>query len=221
MILASLLVLLCIIVLIRIGKKYNKTDWDDSVLNILDGINYWLCINYHRQSQDQIRLPESGPALLVSNHISGLDPLLLIAATNRPLRFMIAHEEYERWWLKWLLVRVGCIPVKRDKNPKKALNKSMQALHNDQVLVVFPQGGIVVDDDGKPLKQGAFVLTRLAKVPLYSVRIEGVLGRGFTVLAVFMRSKVKLVQNQQIYQVSDDNLKSTMADIKRFFFQLS
>ena len=203
--------------MINIGRKYNKTDWGHAGLNILDGINTWLCRNYHRQSDRLIELPVSGSAIIVSNHVSGLDPLLLIAATNRPLRFMIAQEEYDRWWLKWLLVRVGCIPVKRDKNPTKAFNECLSALADDQIVVVFPQGGIVTKADSKPLKKGAFVLARLADVPIICFRINGVKAEGFTLLAPFVRSNVRLTKSKEIYFVSKENIELVMSAVKNYF----
>ena len=204
--------------LIQTGKKHNKTDWGSSGLNVLDGINRWFCLKYHRLPPNMIALPESGPAILVSNHISGLDPLLLIAATTRPLRFMIAQEEYDRWWLRWLFKKIGCIPVKRDKNPKKALNHSIAALEKGEILGVFPQGGIVKIDDGKPLKKGAFALAQIANVPIYSVRIEGVGGKGFTVFSVFIPSNVSLIQDNSPVKINQLDIEQTRKDIKKFFF---
>ena len=207
----------CTYTLIRVGKKHNKTNWQHKWLNILDGINTWLCRNYHGLPDELIDIPETGPVLMVSNHVSGLDPLLLIAATNRPLRFMIAQEEFDRWWLKWLLTRVGCIPVKRDKNPTRAFTRCLNALENNQVVVVFPQGGIVAEPNFKALKKGAFVLAKITGVPLSCVRIDGVKARGFTLLALFVKSKVKITKHINIYQVTDKNMNKVMEDVNRSF----
>ena len=217
----TIIVVVVLLYLIHIGKKHNKTDWGSKGLNILDGVNRWFCLNYHRLPPDMLKLPDKGPAILVSNHVSGLDPLLLIAASTRPLRFMIAQEEYDRWWLRWLFKRIGCIPVKRDKNPKKALNHSISSLKKGEILVVFPQGGIVVKDDNKPLKQGAFMLAKLVNVPVYSVRIQGVAAKGFTIISVFVPSKIKLIQNTNILLIDEQNLKQTQNDLKEFFFFIS
>lgn len=206
-----------VVLLIRLGKKHNKTDWGHAALNVLDGINAWFCRSYHRLPDRLLELPEHGPALLVSNHVSGLDPIIMIAATNRPLRFMIAQEEFDRWWLKWLLARMGCIPVKRDKNPRKAFRESLAALDSDEILAVFPQGAIVTDAESRPLKKGAFVLARLARVPLICIRINGVRGRGLTLLAPFIRSNVTLSRHPETYLVTDENMAASMNDMHGFF----
>ncbi len=57
--------------------------------------------------------------MVVANHISGLDPLLMAAASRRSLHFMIAREQYERFGLKWLFRMAGCIPVDRERAPEK------------------------------------------------------------------------------------------------------
>src|SRR5688500_11612253 len=101
--------------LMRRLERANKADWGNKWLNRLDGLNRIFCRRFHRLRHGKLSLPEEGGALLASNHVSGLVPLLLIAASRRPLRFMIAREEYERWWLKWLLRAVGCIPVERSR----------------------------------------------------------------------------------------------------------
>lgn len=206
----------CLAALAWQGNKYSNADWGHPALNVLAGINVWFCQAFHRLPDQPIRLPESGPFILLSNHISGLDPLLLLAASNRPLRFLIAQEEYDRWWLKWLLKLMGCIPVRRDRNPRKALSQSLAALERGEVLVVFPQGGIVTDVNDSTLKQGAFLLARLSGAPVTAVRVEGVKGRGLTIMAVFMRSTSRIIQQSDIYHVTSENLSQVMAGAKVF-----
>ncbi|MES9927954.1 MAG: 1-acyl-sn-glycerol-3-phosphate acyltransferase, partial [Candidatus Thiodiazotropha sp. 6PDIVS] len=62
----------------------NQADWGSIGLNRLDGLNRLFCRYYHRLQPQVLPLPEQGGAVVVSNHISGLDPLLMIASSNRP-----------------------------------------------------------------------------------------------------------------------------------------
>ena len=101
---------------IRTCEAANGADWGSRWLNRLDGLNRILCRRVHRLKHEPLKLPVSGGVLVASNHVSGLDPLLLIAASPRPLRFLIAREQYQRWWLRWLFRAVGCIPVERTRN---------------------------------------------------------------------------------------------------------
>ena len=116
--------------------KANKTDWSNFWLNRLDGLNRLFCTKYHRLGAEPLVLPEHGGVIIISNHISGLDPLLLVAAARRPLRFMIAREEYERFGLKWLFKAMGCIPVERNGRPDSALREAIRALTDGEVIVL-------------------------------------------------------------------------------------
>jgi 1-acyl-sn-glycerol-3-phosphate acyltransferase len=138
-------------------------------------------------------LPEHGPALVVSNHVSGLDPLLLIATAQRPLRFIIAREQYERFGLNWLLRAVGCIPVDRAASPHRALSAARQALQRGEIVALFPHGRIHLDHEGHArLKPGIRHLAEVSGAPVFPVRIDGVTGQGQTLMAVIRRSRAKL-----------------------------
>ena len=92
-------------------------------------------------------LPRSGPAIVVANHVSGLDPLLLVSASRRPLRFIVAREQYRRPELKWLLRAMGCIPVDRERQPQKALRHALRSLREGEVVALFPEGRIHLPGD--------------------------------------------------------------------------
>lgn len=174
-------------------RAATRADWGRGWLNTLDGLNRIFCARYHRLRAGHLPLPAHGPALVVANHVSGLDPLLLIAAAHRPLRFMIAREQYERFGLQWLLRAVGCIPVDRSASPHRALAAARRALQRGEVVALFPQGRIHLDHEGHVrLKPGVRHLAELSGAPVYPVRIDGVRGAGRTVTAVFQRSRARL-----------------------------
>ncbi len=178
----------------------NHVDWGAAWINYLDGLNRIFCRRFHGLGAEPLPLPESGAALLVSNHVSGLDPLLLIAASRRPLRFVIAREEYERWGLKWLLRAVGCIPIERSRNPRGALKLARAALEAGEVVALFPQGRIHLDyEPPQPLKRGVAWLAGMTHAPVFAVRIDGVRGQGLTVAAVLLPSCVRLQYFQPLY----------------------
>ncbi|MBD3671052.1 MAG: 1-acyl-sn-glycerol-3-phosphate acyltransferase [Gammaproteobacteria bacterium] len=173
--------------------RASRTDWGRGWLNVLDGLLRLFVRYYHRAHIEQIDLPEEGAALLVSNHVSGLDPMLLVAATRRPLRFIIAKEEYERFGLKWLFRAIGCIPVDRTSRPERALRHARSALKRGEVIALFPHGKIHLDSDPpRKLKRGFAKLSEWENVPVYPCRIDGVKGVRHTVLAVFIRGWPRL-----------------------------
>lgn len=174
-------------------RRANLADWDGAIVNLLDGLNRLFCSRYHGLRHDPVPLPESGGAIVACNHISGLDPLLMVAACHRPLRFLIAKEEYERWWLKGLYRAMGCIPVDRSRNAEKAFYAARQELAKGEVIAIFPQGGIRhAGEPRQPLKRGVIMLADMAQVSIFPLRVSGITGAGRVLAAVWMRSNARL-----------------------------
>ncbi|HEC74671.1 MAG TPA: 1-acyl-sn-glycerol-3-phosphate acyltransferase [Methylophaga aminisulfidivorans] len=171
-----------------------KADWGGAHLNWLDGLTRLLCRFFHRHPGIKLNLPKTGPAIVAANHISGLDPLLLIAASSRPLRFLIATEEYHRPVLHWIFRAAGCIPVDRKGRPEQALRAAKKALDKGEIIALFPHGKIHLDSDPpRPIKAGVVRLALWTKAPLYAVRIDGVTAQGHVLIAPFIPSHVRLV----------------------------
>jgi 1-acyl-sn-glycerol-3-phosphate acyltransferase len=186
--------------LLRYLERYAGADWGKRWYNSLDGLTRLLCHRYHRLNRLRLPLPESGPAIVVANHISGLDPLLLVASASRPLRFIIAAEQYRRFGLTWLFRAAGCIPVDRDRNPQRAFRAALQALEEGEVVALFPHGKIHLDSDPpRKLKAGAIKLAQLAKCPVLPVRIDGVAGAGTILQAVWRRSHACIEAHEPLH----------------------
>jgi 1-acyl-sn-glycerol-3-phosphate acyltransferase len=174
-------------------QKYSETDWGKGWMRAMDGLVRLFVRKFHHARLDEIGLPESGPAVLVSNHISGLDPLLMVAASRRPIRFIIATEQYERFGFKWLFRAARCIPVDRTHRPERALRHARSALRRGEVVALFPHGTIHLDSDPpRKLKRGFAKLSQWSGAPVYSCRVEGVRGEGHTILALLMRGEPRL-----------------------------
>jgi len=179
--------------LYQVSVKHNEVDWGSRWFGLIDGLNRYLCLRFHRLQPVQIDLPTKGGCILACNHVSGLDPLVLIAAARRPLRFMIAREEYERFGLQWLFRGVGCIPVERSGRPELALREALRTLQAGEVLAIFPHGKMHLDTDPpRKLKKGVAWLASQTNVPVIPARLTGVRGEGHTLLSVLMRSRVNI-----------------------------
>ncbi|MEW8136564.1 MAG: lysophospholipid acyltransferase family protein [Candidatus Thiodiazotropha endolucinida] len=193
-----LTILLLAVVMVMTGlnrrcREAQRAEWGVAWLNWLDGFNRLFCHVYHRLPQTELRLPETDGAIVVSNHISGLDPLLMLASSNRPLRFLIAREQYERFGLQWLFRAVGCIPVDRENSPEKAMRQAIKALRDGEIVALFPHGKIHLDSDPpRKIKAGAARLAALTGLPLVPLRISGVSGQGGVMLPVFMRGHARI-----------------------------
>lgn len=191
----TLIIVLILLVswLWHLGNKANQVDWGHAWVNWLDGFLRLYIRYFHRFKYQPIPLPETGGALLVSNHVSGLDPLLMIAACQRPVRFLIAQEQYDRIGLNWVFKQVGCIPLQRGARIDKAFRAALQALAQGEVVALFPEGAIHTKrKPAKRLKSGVAKLAELSGAPVYPVTIDGILIEGFTVLTLFMPNKARL-----------------------------
>jgi 1-acyl-sn-glycerol-3-phosphate acyltransferase len=174
-------------------RRPDGPDWGSGWLNCLDRLNQWFCRRYHRLSFNPIPLPAAGPAVVVANHVSGLDALLMVAASARPLRFIIAREEYQRFGLTWVFRAIGCIPVERERRPQAALLNAMRALEAGEVVAVFPEGRFRAPNERPgPLKGGAVWLAQAVACPIYPVRIEGIGRPGHILGALVRRSRARL-----------------------------
>ena len=174
-------------------RRANRVDWGRDWMNLLDGLNRLFCYRYHRLNLVRLRIPKSGPAIITANHVSGLDPLLLLASSRRTIHFLIAKEEYERFGLNWLFRAIKSIPVDRETRPDLALRAAMRTLQEGHVVAIFPHGGIHTDLDSPcRIKPGAVRLAQLTGADILPLRISGIRGAGHVVRGVLLRSRAQL-----------------------------
>lgn len=173
--------------------RNRSCEWGKFGLNVISGLFRYFIRYYHQAELQRLNLPEHGPALVASNHVSGLDPILLIAATSRPLRFIIAHEQYDRFYLKWLFRYSNAIRVNRDHLPERAVRSALRALRKGEVVVIYPQGKIHLDSEPpEPMKRGVLKLSEWTGAPIYPCRIDGVKGEGEIITALYKRGTPQL-----------------------------
>jgi len=158
--------------LLHACRRANRIDWGPDWMNILDGLNRLFCYRYHRLNLVRLRIPKCGPAIITANHVSGLDPLLLLASSRRTIHFLIAKEEYERFGLNWLFRAIKSIPVDRETRPELALRAAMRTLQEGHVVAIFPHGRIHTDLDNLcRIKPGAVRLAQLTGADIFPLRI--------------------------------------------------
>ncbi len=187
-----------------LGGRANQADWGSPWLNRLDGLNRLFCRYYHGLKSEPLCLPASGGALVVANHVSGLDPLLMASLCERPLRFLIAEEEYRRFGLRWFFRATGCIPVDRQQRPATALRRARKALQAGEVVALFPHGRIHAERRPARIKGGVVRLAQGTGVPIYPLWLDGVTGRGLVLAAVFLPSRVRVYKYPPLYCAADD-----------------
>ena len=201
------------LVLLYIGNKARCADWGSWGFNGLCGLNRLFCIHYHGMSDLTVVFPPDKGALLVGNHLSGLDGFLLQAISSRPVRFMIAREETERFGLRWLFKGARVIPVDRTARPEQAFRAALQALKHGDVIGMFPQGKI---GRGGSLKRGVTKLAELAQVDVYPVYLDGVKGEGEVVGSFYKRSESVTVEIGQPVKVTAESSDAAYQELTKF-----
>jgi 1-acyl-sn-glycerol-3-phosphate acyltransferase len=143
---------------------------------------------YHRTTiLSPSLLPAKGPAILVCNHISGLDPLLVQSGCRRMIVWMMAREYYDIPQLTWFFKRVQAIPVERSGRDSTATRAALRALSAGRVLGVFPEGRIETDHELLPFQTGVAMMAMKLGLRVYPAYIDGT-QRGKEMLEAFSRS---------------------------------
>jgi len=128
-------------------------------------------------------VPASGPALLVANHVSFIDGLLVNFAVRRKVRFIVAEKYFGKPILRWMLKRLGAIPVTTDGGPKSihaALEAAGKALDNGEVVCVFAEGEITRTGSLLPFKRGIEKIAHGRSAPIIPLYIGGMWGSIFS-----------------------------------------
>ncbi len=138
-----------------------------------------LCGPFRVSGQEH--LPTSGAYLLVANHLSFLDPLLVGSVHHAPIAYLARANLFDSSLLRMALTSVGVVPVERGTSDRKALRAMVDELSGGRSVLLFPEG---TRGDGKELgdfQRGFLLIARQAGVPIVPVAIlgsEGVLPRG-------------------------------------------
>ncbi|OFX27752.1 MAG: hypothetical protein A2Z07_12280 [Armatimonadetes bacterium RBG_16_67_12] len=117
------------------------------------------------------RMP-SGPAVIVANHASALDPLFIGVALPDRVLFVAAQEFLTMRAVGWAMRAYGCIPVRRGEVDPSAVREALAALAAGIKVGVFPEGQI--SPEPTPIRRGAGLLALRAQVPIIPVALIGV-----------------------------------------------
>jgi acyl-[acyl-carrier-protein]-phospholipid O-acyltransferase/long-chain-fatty-acid--[acyl-carrier-protein] ligase len=127
--------------------------------------------------------PARGGALLVCNHVSFADAMFLIAATDRPIRFLMLKEIYDRPHFKWGAKLLGVIPVSSEQRPRemlKSLQIASEAIQNGEVVCIFAEGQITRIGHLLPFRRGFERIMKNVDAPIIPVALDGVWGSIFS-----------------------------------------
>jgi 1-acyl-sn-glycerol-3-phosphate acyltransferase len=117
-------------------------------------------------------VPASGGAILIANHASFLDPIVLGSACPRKIHFIVLRHMYDWLRLRWFYWGMQTIPVRREEEAR-AIKAALGCLKRGHVVGIFPEGGRSSDGILQDPKQGAALLAALSGAPVVPARIHG------------------------------------------------
>ena len=139
---------------------------------------------YRLRIHGEENIPDKGPALIISNHVSFIDGILISSSTSRMIRFMIHSDFYNNPLLKWFCKWMGFIEVAdpgTTKGLRDVIKKARKALHDGDLLCIFPEGKITTNGIMNEFKKGVnFMLPPNEDIPIIPVRLGRIWGSIFS-----------------------------------------
>lgn len=126
------------------------------------------------------RVPRTGGVLLLANHVSYMDALLIAAACrSRPVRFVMWDVLYNVWWMNGFLRLVGTVPISATR-AKDAIRSVATALKEGEIVCLFPEGQITRHGMVNELQKGFELMARQGDAQVLPLYLDGLYGSIFS-----------------------------------------
>jgi 1-acyl-sn-glycerol-3-phosphate acyltransferase len=133
-----------------------------------------LTILYRFRVIGRERIPARGPVLLVCNHVSFFDPMVVGSAMkDRQFSPMARDSLFSFKPFGWLLRSYGCIPIRREGGDAAAMRAALAELDAGRCVVVFPEGTRSPDGSMQPFRRGVLLLLKRAKATVLPMGVAG------------------------------------------------
>lgn len=146
----------------------------------------WILIHtvYRLDKRGVDHIPEEGSAVLICNHASFVDALIIAAACRRPIRFVIDHRIF-RWPILSFIFKAGrAIPIAPEKEDAalkaKAFDEVSQALEAGELICIFPEGNVTANGEITPFRPGIAQIIARNPVPVIPLALSGLWGSIFS-----------------------------------------
>ena len=153
----------------------------DSLLRLILWMLTHTLYRIHLEGRENV--PSKGGAVLAPNHVSMVDAILLWAAIDRPIRFLMFKDNYEHPLIKPFAKIMGIIPISSSQRPREmihSLRTATQALKDGEVIGIFPEGQMTRIGQMLPFKRGIERIVKGVDVPIIPVNLGGVWGSIFS-----------------------------------------
>jgi 1-acyl-sn-glycerol-3-phosphate acyltransferase len=146
---------------------------------------WMLCHLIYRIREEGLEhIPDEGPALLICNHVSYVDALIIAGASPRPVRFVIDHRIFNLPILRFIFRTAGTIPIASDKEDSvikdRAFNRVAQYLDEGEIVCIFPEGRLTPNGDLSLFRSGMETILAQNAVPVIPMALQGLWGSVFS-----------------------------------------
>jgi len=146
----------------------------------------WLLIQtvYKVKTVNTAIIPENGAGVLVCNHVSYMDAIVIMACSPRPIRFVMDHRIFKIPFLSWIFRTAKTIPIAPAKEDPWVMEKAYvdiaKALHEGELVCIFPEGKLTNTGDMNEFKGGIMKILERSPVPVYPMALRGLWGSIFS-----------------------------------------
>jgi 1-acyl-sn-glycerol-3-phosphate acyltransferase len=146
----------------------------------------WLLIHsvYRLEKSGLEHIPEEGPALIVCNHVSFVDALIIAAACRRPVRFVMDHRIFKLPVVSFVFRTGKAIPIASAKEDpammERAFAEVAKALREGDVVAIFPEGKLTDTGEMVPFRPGLVRILQETPVPVVPMALRGLWGSFFS-----------------------------------------
>ncbi len=146
----------------------------------------WLLVKvaYRVRSEGLAHLPHQGAAVIVANHVSFVDAVVIMGAAPRPIRFVMDYRIFRIPLLSFIFRHCGAIPIASAKDDPALMEKAFAdvsaALANGELVAIFPEGGITRDGELQPFRPGISRILADNPVPVVPLALSGLWGSYFS-----------------------------------------
>jgi 1-acyl-sn-glycerol-3-phosphate acyltransferase len=146
----------------------------------------WVLVHtfYRVNRIDTQRIPQAGAAVLVCNHVSFIDAIVIMAESPRPIRFVMDHRIFRSRLAGWLFRHVKAIPVAPAHEDaallERAYARCAQALAQGELVCIFPEGKITRNGEINTFRHGVMEILRRVPAPVVPMALQGLWGSVFS-----------------------------------------